>query len=273
MSADHTYSLKVPGATLHYRVRGAGPVLLVLQGGDGDAEGSEALGELLCDRWAVLTYDRRGLTRSTLDPGAPPPDLATHAEDASRVLAAVTPSPADVLGISIGGSIGLELLARHPEQVRRFVCHEAPVTQLLPDAERGPAVRAQEEIEQLYREKGPGAAMRKFMAIAGVNLEEFEVGVKLPAPNPSRLQNIEFFLTHDAPSARVFKPDLEALKAQLSKLVLAGGANAKHAIPYRCTLALSQALGVPIAEFPGAHNGHVFQPKAFAAKLAELLAG
>ena len=273
MSADHTYSLKVPGATLHYRVRGAGPILLVLQGGDGDAEGSETLGELLCERWAVVTYDRRGLTRSTLDPGAPPPDLATHADDAHRVLAAVTPSPADVLGISIGASIGLELLARHPEQVRRFVCHEAPVTQLLPDAERGPALRAQEEIEQLYREKGPGAAMRKFMATAGVNLEEFEPGLKLPAPNPNRLKNIEFFLAHDAPAARVYRPDVAALQAQASKLVLAGGAKSKQAIPYRCTLALSQALGLPIEEFPGAHNGHVFQPKAFAAKLAEVIAG
>jgi hypothetical protein len=44
MSTDTTESLiEVPGAKLFYKTRGSGPVLLILQGGAGDADGSDAL--------------------------------------------------------------------------------------------------------------------------------------------------------------------------------------------------------------------------------------
>jgi hypothetical protein len=36
-------SLRVDGAILFYRVRGSGPLLLILPGGDGDADTADAL--------------------------------------------------------------------------------------------------------------------------------------------------------------------------------------------------------------------------------------
>ena len=32
-------TLRVPGAEIYYKVRGTGPFLIILQGGDGDADG------------------------------------------------------------------------------------------------------------------------------------------------------------------------------------------------------------------------------------------
>jgi pimeloyl-ACP methyl ester carboxylesterase len=260
------------GATLHHEVRGHGPVLLILQGGDGDAQGSDFIAERLESRFTVLTYDRRGLSRSKIDEGGELPDtLAVHTEDASAVLAAVTQEPAFVAGISIGGAIGLDLLARHSQQVRRLVSFEPPVTQLMPEAERDVAVATQLEIEALYKAKGAGFAMRRFFEIAGVKLDDIEPGVTLPAPNPGRLRNIEFFLAHDTSAVRGFTPDVEALKAQRAKLVLGGGSAAREALPFRCAAALAKAVGLELVEFKGAHNAHTAQPTAFAEKLASLL--
>jgi pimeloyl-ACP methyl ester carboxylesterase len=57
---------------LTYKVRGTGPVLLIIQGGAGDADGSDRLADRLIDAYTVVTYDRRGLSRS------PPTDVAKH---------------------------------------------------------------------------------------------------------------------------------------------------------------------------------------------------
>src|SRR6185437_10739205 len=108
-------AVRVPGARLYYQVRGTGPVLLILQGGDGDADGSRGLEEQLVGHFTVVTYDRRGLSRSTLDDGADPPSVETHADDTQRLLAALTGEPAFVLGVSIGALIGLDLVARYPD--------------------------------------------------------------------------------------------------------------------------------------------------------------
>jgi pimeloyl-ACP methyl ester carboxylesterase len=144
-------TLRVPGATLFYRVRGSGPPLVILPGGDGAADSVDAVSDQLVDRYRVVTYDRRGLSRSRLDAPAEGLTLATHSDDAHRLLAALTTEPAFVLGSSIGALIGLDLVARHPEQVRVLVAHEPPAWELLPDAERERATRAQEDAENTFQ--------------------------------------------------------------------------------------------------------------------------
>src|SRR6266700_3779138 len=84
------------------------------------------------------------------------------------LLAAVTSDPALVLGTSLGAVLGLDLISRHPGQVRLLVAHEPPATGLLPEPGRSQAIRDQEEVEELYRREGIAAAMRKFMAMAGI---------------------------------------------------------------------------------------------------------
>jgi pimeloyl-ACP methyl ester carboxylesterase len=158
--------LPVPGANLHYKVQGAGPLLLILQGGASDADGSNSLVKHLVDHYQVMTYDRRGLSRSKLNESAGPPCIETHTDDAHRLLATLTTEPAFVLGISIGALIGLDLVARHPEQVGRLIAHEPGASQLLSDDERLRSVQVHEEVQQIYRREGVAAAMKKMVATA-----------------------------------------------------------------------------------------------------------
>ena len=60
-------TLRVPGANLHYEVRGSGPVLLLIHPGGGDGHAFDAIADYLAHRYTVVAYDRRGLSRSRLD--------------------------------------------------------------------------------------------------------------------------------------------------------------------------------------------------------------
>jgi pimeloyl-ACP methyl ester carboxylesterase len=143
MNPIKTRTLKVPGANLYYEIRGSGPVLLLICGGVYDAAGYAGLAQQLADRYTVVTYDRRGNSRSPLDGPQEHQSIEVHGDDAHRVLAAVgvtAGEPARVFGNSSGAMIGLELAARHPEQVRTVVAHEPPIFELLPDRDHWRAV-------------------------------------------------------------------------------------------------------------------------------------
>jgi pimeloyl-ACP methyl ester carboxylesterase len=87
-------TLKVPGASLYYEVRGSGPVLLLISGGPADADIFSAIAPFLADKYTVVTYDPRGNSRSPLD-GAPDDWRAdVHGDDAARLLEAVGNRPA-----------------------------------------------------------------------------------------------------------------------------------------------------------------------------------
>ena len=161
MNATTTGTLKVPGASLYYEVRGSGPVLLLICGGIYDAEGFAGLAERLAADRTVVTYDRRGNSRSPLS--GPPADLIVEeqADDAYRLLGAVgvtEDEPADVFGNSSGAEIALELAARYPGMVRTVVAHEPPVFELLPDFDHWRTVLAQ--VGDVYRADGGHDAHR-----------------------------------------------------------------------------------------------------------------
>jgi pimeloyl-ACP methyl ester carboxylesterase len=103
ITAGHD-SVRTDGATLFYRVRGSGPLVLILPGGDGDAYTANALCDQLIDRYTVVTYDRGGMSRSTIDASTKPSTIATHGDDAHRLAATLTREPAFVFGSSIGAS-------------------------------------------------------------------------------------------------------------------------------------------------------------------------
>ena len=260
--------LKVPGATLHWQRRGEGPALLVLQGGDGDADASALLAERLSG-FTVVTYDRRGLSRSELEaPGAV--ELPTHTSDALAVLDAATAAPAFVFGTSIGATIGLDLAARFPGRVRRLVAHEPPATELLAPADRAATDAARDEIDALYREKGVLPAMRRFFAGTGIDFMDREPDVGLPPANGARLKNLKFFLENDAQAVRRFALDVPALRAVADRLVVAAGVSSRGLWIRRCAEVLAEQLGLPLADFPGGHGGYAAHPRGFAERLTAL---
>ncbi|MEV0621029.1 alpha/beta hydrolase [Nonomuraea sp. NPDC050404] len=259
--------LDVPGARLYHERRGAGPVLLVILGGASDAAMAGPLADVLSDRYTVITYDRRGLSRSPLPEPAAEQRIETHADDALRLLEA---EPAYVFASHSGAMIGLDLLARHPERVRRLVAHEPPAFELLPDAGRWRRL-AREAVKICDRE-GPGPAMAHVGEQTGVA----PPGEPQPGLPPwvgemlARIGgNLETSLRYEMGPFSAYVPDQAALRE--APLVVAYGADSEGRLMHRATLATADLLGRRAVTLPGDHVGYLRAPAEFAGALHELL--
>jgi pimeloyl-ACP methyl ester carboxylesterase len=264
-------SLRVNGANLFYRVRGSGPLLLILPGGDGDADTADALRSQLIDRFTFVTYDRRGMSRSKIDAPDESLTIATHSDDAHRLLATLTKEPAFVCSSSIGALIGLDLVARYPEQVAILVAYEPPAFELLPEDERNRAMGLQEEAEEAFRREGIEAGFKKFVELAAVDYNDREPDAALAPPTSQRNANLSFFFRHDSPAVQRYRLDLAALQSAGTRIVLAVGQSAPESAPSKATEALAAQLGRKVIAFPGGHTAWLLRPKNFAAKLAAIL--
>src|SRR5439155_910390 len=110
----------------------------------------------------VITYDPRGMERSTREP-ASKVTVEVHADDYHRVVGAVGRGPVDAFGSSGGGMCGLHWVVAHPQDVRTFVPHEPPVITLLEDSQT--AIKVNADIVDTYQRDGFGPAMAKFIQL------------------------------------------------------------------------------------------------------------
>jgi len=272
-----TELLTVPGARLHYQVRGSGPLLLVSQSGEGDADRSRDLVDRLADDFTLVTYDRRGLSRSVPEDPARPITMADHADDASRLLATLTDRPALMLGCSFGAAIGLHLAARHPGVLDTLIAHEPAVPELLPAAERAHTEAELRGITRIYHEQGWLPAVRAVAAALGIDPESQDVEPDVtPAPiTEARAANFAGFLTRDIDTilaGALGAPELTALRAAPTRIVPAvGRTTRRNVFDYRCAQLVAAHLGTEPAEFPGGHNGNLTHPTAFADRLRTVL--
>ena len=270
-----TERLQVPGASIYYEVRGSGPVLLFMPGGPADAGAFRRIAEPLASDYTVVTYDPRGLSHSTLD--APIRDeriVEIFADDVHRLLTATAKEPAYVFGSSGGAVIGLELVARHPEQVRTFVSHEPPAAALLPDPARERAAMA--EIVETYRTAGIGPAMQKFMVQTRIRSGPPPPPPGEPTPEmregmAQMKRNMDFWLGHYFLAIAAYEPDFNALNAGSTRIVPGVGEESRGELAHEGGLRLAERLGTQAVVFPGAHGGFDTHAAEFAVKLREVL--
>ncbi|OLF11452.1 alpha/beta hydrolase [Actinophytocola xinjiangensis] len=267
-----TGTLPVPGATLHYEVRGTGPLLLISQSGEGDANRSTDLVDHLADDHTVLTYDRRGLSRSTPTRPATLPD---HADDVHHLLAALTDKPALMLGCSLGAVIGLHLAVRHPGQISTLIAHEPVAPWLLPAAERAHHERELLDLQHTYRDGGLPAALPQIAAVLGIDPTNQDTEPNLtPQPmTPQRIANFDHFIQHDFTAVvhdALDEADIAAL-TDVRIVPAAGRTTPRTVFDHRCAQRLATLLDTDLTEFPGGHNGNTTHPRAYAAQLRHTL--
>jgi len=272
-----TNIVRVPGARLSYEVLGQGPLLLLIPGGGNDAHHAFAgIARRLADRYSVVIYDRRGLSRSTLDNPREEQRVETHSDDAHRLLASLGSDyePAYVLGSSGGAIIGLDLVARHPEQVQTLIAHEPP-THLLPEHD---PIQAMESIRGVYRREGVEAALQQLLRQPDMNPDGHELDLDIPEPMDQEqrdrfINNAIFLFEHEFPMYDRYQLDFAALKSASarSRIVIAGGESNHDDKAFLSAVAIAEHLGTTIVEFPGRHTGYVTNPSAFAQRLHEVL--
>jgi pimeloyl-ACP methyl ester carboxylesterase len=285
MTEAKTHTLDVPGAVLTYDVReapaGTEPVLLII-GSPMGADGFVSLAERFPDR-TVVTYDPRGVGRSTKadDTSESTPD--DHADDLHRLIDAVGAGPVDLFASSGGAVNALALVARHPEQVRTLVAHEPPAAQELPDRET--ALAAASDIRRTYERDGFGPAMAKFIAMVGLRGPvPADFGETAPDPATFGLPTEDDgsrndpLLGQNIVTCLYYKHDFEALRAASTRIVIGVGAESEDEVAHRAGLAVAERLGKQPVTFPSNHGGFLGgeygmqgDPDGFAATLRQVL--
>jgi pimeloyl-ACP methyl ester carboxylesterase len=265
------------GCDLYYERYGEGPPLLLITGGGGDCAYYKGLATALASSYTVITYDRRGNSRSVLHGPPVPIDMATQSADAMAVLRACGFDSATVFGNSGGAEVALELAARDPQAAPVVVAHEAPVIETLPADDAQHALFR--SVIRLLDTEGWQAAFTEFQ-IRGGSLTLEQVGILLdPAsvlpPGPQldmmlRLAgNWEYLTTCEVPSFFSYVPMYERLSAAGGRIVLAVGHDPEER---RICAALASRMGLEVTTFPGRHTGPTDIPDRFAARLREVLA-
>lgn len=265
-------TLKLPGATLYYEVRGSGPLLLVIPGGPQDAGVFTELAQHLANRYTVVAYDPRGNSRSRFDSAPEELDLVTQANDAAALIRALGGGPAHVFGTSGGAQIGLALSAHHPELVTTLIAHEPPTLMLLDDP--SPALAADEAIYETYRREGVEAAMAQFFAANALEASDADEPPPDFTPSPEEAEtfarvsgNFEYWLSHGMRPLSMYEPDVEALRSGRPHVVVAIG-EASAGLPIAAMgEALARRLGTKPLPFPGDHMGFGPHAKSFAEAL------
>jgi pimeloyl-ACP methyl ester carboxylesterase len=249
--------VRAAGTTFGVDLRGDGPPILVIHGGGEDAAMLAPLAEkLAADGHRVITYDRRGTGRSGRADW-PGNGADQHADDAAAILDALGVEQAQVVGLSSGGVIALDLAVRHPSSVIEAFVWEAPALGVVPGADELHAQIMAPIGEHLAAHPGDfiGAQAILLTAILG-----FPVTVADPLFAPVRA-NAEPMI-RDEPSIplRAFTADE---LGDLNVTIAAGAA--PNDIVAAATRELAQLIGqAPLVVNTSDHEIYVNDPAAFA---------
>lgn len=283
-------TLRTPETDLVYEVRGPLPTAgghppLFMIGQPMLAEGFATLAGLFPDR-TVITYDPRGLGRSTRKDGRTDNDPVVQAGDVHALIQALGVGPVEVFGSSGGAVTALALVSAHPADVVTVVAHEPPLITLVPDAEA--AGRARSQVRDVYEAKGWGAGMAAFIGMTSWPGEYTAEYFDRPAADPAQFGlpgeddggRTDPLLSDLSWAVSDYRPDVASLTASAVRVVIAVGQESAGLLTDRSSRAVAALLGEPPVVFPSHHAGfagpemgYPGQPEAFAGRLRDVLAG
>lgn len=280
--------LETPEADIAYDVHGPlptadgrSPLFMIAQ--PMDASGFVTLASHFQDR-TVVTYDPRGLGRSTRNDGRVDNAPRVQADDVHAVIEALGAGPVEMFASSGGAVTALAVVAAYPDDVTTLVAHEPPLIPVLPDA--AAAERAQAGFRDAYEAKGWGAGMAAFIAMTSWRGEFTDEYFAQPVADPALFgmpteddgSRDDPLLSDRSSAVTSYRPDVDALAAAPTRVVIAVGEESLSTFTGRTAVATAVLLGQQPTVFPGAHGGFsggefgfTGQPEAFARKLRDVV--
>jgi pimeloyl-ACP methyl ester carboxylesterase len=283
-----THILEIPEAKIAYDVHGRLPVAdgrppLFMVGQPMTAGGFSALASYFPDR-TVVTYDPRGLGRSSRSDGRVDNSPTVQAGDIHAVIEALGAGPVEMFASSGGAVTALALVAAHPADVVTLVAHEPPLIPVLHDY--AAAERARAAVRDAYEAKGSNAGMAAFIAMTSWRGEFTDEYFAQPPADPTAFgMPTEDDGSRDSPllsdrswAITSYGPGFDALAAAPTRVVIAVGEESENTFTGRTSVATARRLGQQATVFPshhggflGADSGYPGQPEAFAVRLREVL--
>ncbi len=283
-----THILETAEADIAYDVHGSLPTAdgrppLFMIGQPMDASGFATLASQFPDR-TVITYDPRGLGRSTRKDGRVDHSPTVQAEDVHAVIEALGVGPVEMFASSGGAVTALALVAGYPDDVTTLVAHEPVLIPLLPDASA--AERARAGVRDVYEANGSNAGMAAFIVMTSWRGEFTDDYFSQPPPDPAQFgmptdddgSRDDPLLSDRSWAITSYRPDVDALAAASTRIVIAVGEESLDTFSGRTAVATAELLGQQAAVFPSHHGGFVGgesgyagKPEAFARALRDVL--
>lgn len=279
------YEMKAAHGTLFCRREGSGPTLLLIHGVACDSEFFRQASAILAEHFTVISYDRRGYSRSIPAEGETDFSVWAHADDAAEIIRAELkrvkeekkcPGETDyqsrekkheggrafVAGCSAGGAVTAALATKYPELVCQVFLHE-------------PLMRGSGELaveQDAFWEKLRKSAkkhriitcmMHFINAMGGMNRDKESQSMEQQSRN---LKNLELFLEKEMDSFSSLKLDDFSISVPVT---VACGSDDKTGMFHRAACQAAGAKNWNYMIVPGYHNFASDEPEAFARCITE----
>ena len=281
------YEIETAHGRLFCRREGSGPILLLIHGVACDSEFFRETSAILAEKFTVISYDRRGYSRSIAAEGENDFSVWAHAEDAAEIIRLEQKRNAEdgqcpveagwqsdgcsadlstgvfVAGCSAGGAVAAALATKYPELVRQVFLHEPLM--------RGSGELAAEQDafwEKLRKSTEKHRIITCMMhfvnAMGGMNREKEGQSLEQQSRN---LKNLELFLEKEMDSFSGLKLDDFDISVPVT---VACGSDDREGMFHRSAHQAAEAKGWKYVTVPGYHNFASDEPEAFAKCLTEV---
>lgn len=252
--------LEKEDVTIYYEVRGEGKPLLMVHGAAMDGEWYKGAAELLSKYYKVITYDRRGSSRSEAKEGAAF-DLDTQVGDIKDLLDALEIEQAIIVGASAGAIASHRFMTLYPDRVVKAILYEPAIVTLLEGTEHSKREWV-DKMEDLIARNKINSAMFEFVQSIG------ELDARAPEKSSEQsmreMRNLYSFLPREYETFVEYRPDPEKSKALADKTIVAVGDSSNDSTYAMAAKALAKLIGKDVLYYPGLHNAPYDLPKEFA---------
>jgi pimeloyl-ACP methyl ester carboxylesterase len=251
--------LQTKDVNLYYERCGKGPTLLMIHGAVADADYFSETVDVLKDYFDVISYDRRGNSRSECRKGA-----SYHIEDQTNDVIALIEGlglkDVILLGHSAGGIMAMETIRRIPSKIRYVMFYETPIMAILPQKEE--LLKWTEHMEEINAEGKHKECAKEF----GMSIGELAPRARQKSFIEKRRDRANFghFINHEFHDFSFYEPDFKFLKTNAKFFTaISGDRNQTHYFHEAMDLMQSE-LGIEQVHVPGCHNAPFDVPLDFA---------
>ena len=244
---------------LYYEVRGEGIPLIMIHGVIVDADLYLKSAEYLSHFYKVITYDRRGNSRSVWK-GEPHFSMEGQAEDILDLMETLGIEDAYIVGQSAGAIIGQYFLQEHPEAVRHMIMYEPAIMGFLDDM---PNVREWTgKMKDLISRRKYNTALLEFSQ--KISQPDSRSPQKPEDEAIREMGNHKYALSQEFPELVSYHPDIEKTKAYSDRITLTMGEKSTDPVYMGGLARFAQSLDTDIVFYPGFHNLPYDLPREFA---------
>lgn len=246
--------------SLYYEVQGEGEPLMLIHGAVVDSWLYENTAKLLAKHFTVITYDRRGSSRSTVE-GEASYDLEAQSEDVKAILDALDITQVTIAGASAGGIIGHYFMIKYPERVKKLIMYEPPLLALTMKDEN-----SQKEWVDMMKDYITRGKLNKALYEFALSIGSTDTRAPQKPEDVAKreMANFYHFLQHEFDVFIDYFPDVEKSKELSEKLIIAVGESSGDAPYPTAAKKFAKLLDKQVLYYPGYHNLPSDMPKEFA---------